>query len=128
VDASGHAWVTGSSNQRAVLIKWDAAGHRRWVRTYSASSGSEFADVVVDDSGQAWCAGDRTNGVGNGDFLVVKYARGGRQLWLRRWNGPAGQNDGATCLCLSGSGGLYVGGWTASPATDLDPALLKYQR
>jgi len=128
VDASGHAWVAGQSKGRAVLVKWDAAGHRRWVKIYWASSGSEFADVVVDDSGQAWCAGERINGAVNYDFLVVKYSRGGRQLWLRTWDGSAGGNDGASCLCLSGSGGLYVGGWTASPATHLDPALLKYQR
>jgi Beta-propeller repeat len=135
VDAAGDAWVAGSSGvsgglEMAVLIKWDSAGHRKWAQTYTHAgvTYSEFTGVVVDSSGHAWCAGERSVGLYNGDFLVVKYADDGVRLWAHSWDGPAHQDDGASCLCFSGSGGLYVGGRVVRPATGIDPALLKYQR
>jgi hypothetical protein len=146
VDAAGNAWVAGwsfasASKERGLLIKWDAAGHRKWVQTYrhSGVTDSAFADVIIDGNGQAWCAGWQAGGArlvrsaasgprifADTHFLVAKYANNGSPLWSHSWS-LAFQTDMAKCLCLSGSG-LYVGGWSVRSTTNLDPTLLKYRQ
>ena len=145
VDAAGNAWVAGwtfasASKERGLLIKWDAAGHRKWVQTYrhSGINDSEFNDVVVDSSGRAWCAGwqaggarfERSSASGprifdDTHFVVAKYAASGSPAWARSWT-SSHQTAMAQTLCLSGSG-VYVGGWSTRPASGRDPALLKYK-
>ena len=136
VDALGNEWIVGDAGRagglhsRALLIKWDPAGHRRWTRTYSATGiqDSTFVCLAVDAGGRAWCAGWRAAAPGSNDVLVVKYTPGGLPVWARTWNGPGNGQDGAGSICLSGSTGLYVGGWCWRPATNTDPVLLKYVR
>jgi hypothetical protein len=135
VDGHGDVWAVGSVASGAgytfaAVVKWDAAGHRRWARLVRGSGvlASGFHDVTVDAAGTAWCTGALQPTMGPGDALVCRYTSGGRRLWLRRWNGPSGDYDGATALCLSGTTSLYLGGWTFVPGTGADAVLIRYRR
>jgi len=135
VDAEGNAWTAGATenaagHRQALLIKWDAAGGVLWAQRDAGGTvlQSAFYDLTIDAHGTAWCAGSQQPVTGSGDLLVGKYSSGGKQLWMRTWDGHAHDYDGAHALCLSGTSSLYVGGGTSVPGAGVDPLLIKYRR
>jgi hypothetical protein len=116
VDSRGNVYVLGGDGGSTLVIKYDANGGRRWVRT---SGGSPVA-LEVDSAGnvyvltidnllkydtnggplwsQSLCASPVdlaldsvgnviVTGTGNNDYLTLKYNANGSLLWFRRYNG-----------------------------------------
>jgi uncharacterized delta-60 repeat protein len=84
-----------------------------WVRHYSSGFDPEFAfanAVAVDASGNVYVTGSSYGSNGLPDYATVKYSSSGARLWVKRYNGPEDNWDGATEIALDGSGNVYVTG------------------
>ncbi|TET24017.1 MAG: T9SS type A sorting domain-containing protein [Candidatus Stahlbacteria bacterium] len=127
VDDSGNVYVAGYAynvhyNPDGVLIKYNAAGSRRWVKFLGGYSGKLY-DVVVDDSNYIYVAGYSSTYVyyETRDIFVAKYNTHGTLQWKREYDGPANNRDEAYDLTLDDEGNIYVTGITYN-----DYATLKY--
>ena len=141
VDAQGNAVVIGQSETTAsepgvvgAVAKWDAAGRRRWVRTFyntGLNLSASFYDVTTSTTGTVWIGGTESIGGGAANALVVKYSAGGARRWVRLWSQPspaASRYDQVAALALSGPSTLWAGGLAVGETTSDDAMLLKYVR
>jgi len=60
------------------------------------------------------------------DFLTIKYDNDGRELWTKRYNGPANGGDIAIGIAVTPDGGIYVAGQSANTNGGTDITLIKY--
>ncbi len=103
-----------------------------WARTWGGSSVDTGANVIVDDSGNIYVAGqfqstvDFDPGAGyeehtsNGlyDCFLSKFAPAGNLLWTRTWGGSG--SDRVANLAFDDSGNVYITGEFKN-TTDFDP-------
>src|SRR5689334_3489928 len=62
----------------------------------------------------------------NFDYATLKYSPAGVQLWVARYNGPAGRSDKATDLALDANGNVFVTGSSEVTSGKSDYATIKY--
>jgi hypothetical protein len=135
VDPHGNAVVAGAGNNNPVtrdhafLVRWNAAGVRKWQRTTynSASNKAGWKDVVCDAAGNIWAGGHVVTADGDTAFLVARYSAAGRRAWLSSWEGDESLGGECNALCL-GTSGLFAGGEVTSTIAGDDAAALKYTR
>jgi hypothetical protein len=134
VDNSGNLYVAGSSYDGVseddyLTIKYDAAtGDTLWTRRHGApgDTSNKGSGCAVDDLGYVYVTGSSTDGLGNADYLTVKYhAATGDTLWTRRYNGPANGKDEASDCSTDPSGNLFVVGYSFN-GTDYNLLTVKY--
>lgn len=139
LDGKGNAYVVGNtitagSVNEGLLVKYTAAGKRRWVRRFAgATTGSDaLLAVACDPAGNPVVCGRENVSTTEGRIFVRKYGAGGSVKWTRR-HGPGGQwADGAEALAIDKkTGAVYVGGClthavAAPDSTATDVVLLKY--
>jgi len=135
LDAADNVYVTGhimNAESRATddyaTIKYDKNGKQLWVKTYNGpGNGYDLArSIVVDKAGNAYVTGSSRGGGHEEDFATIKYDPDGKELWVRRYDGPKHKEDRATALALDGSGCLFVTGKSTGPENELDFATIKY--
>lgn len=137
VDASGNVYVVGYTdgngqyNYDYLTVKYDSTLTRQWARTYAAPGNAgldEAFAVAVDPSGNVYVTGDSNGGGTDHDYATIKYAPNGTQLWVRRYNGPGNQGDGANAIAVDADGNSYVTGISNKTAAGLnmDVATVKY--
>jgi len=134
VDDSGNVYATGFSGVIPsfdfdyATIKYAPNGNTLWVRRYNGP-GNDYdvaTALAVDDSGNVYVTG-RSDGSGTfSDYATIKYAPNGDSLWVRRYNGPANNDDYASALAVDNSGNAYVTGASFGFGTDLDYVTIKY--
>jgi hypothetical protein len=127
VYVTGFGLGTGTDNDYAT-VKYDSAGNELWVVRYNGPGNYHDAasDVVVDAIGNVYVTGN-SSGVGTyADFATVKYDSSGNELWVARYNGPAGFNDEAAALVIDDFCGIYVAGFSADEDTIDDIVTVKY--
>ena len=131
-DGDGNVFVTGYSVHPGtasdiVTIKYDPAGAELWRHTYNG--GSIFIDwghdVIVDDSGCAWVAGQKGTGFLNYDALVVKYTPAGDTAWTRTWNNPTNGWDQLDHIAFDPAGNALALGYASQSVGLADIVLLK---
>ena len=116
LDASGNALLVGAllaTPGGSTVARYDAAGNRGWLTPLALEAGDALwtPDVVADAAGNVTVAGTViATGVHNQDYLTIRYAPDGRELWRHRFNGPAGGDDRVAGLALDGSGAALVAG------------------
>jgi uncharacterized delta-60 repeat protein len=129
VDGSGNIYVTGSSpgpnfREDFLTIKCDTNGKQLWAKRYNGpANGFDTAKALALDSlGNVYITG-RCQGKGdqNWDYATIKYNTNGKQLWVKRYNGPANSEDVALDIAVDSSGNVYVTGW--SEGVDTDPEM-----
>jgi hypothetical protein len=117
VDASGNAYVTGSSYGSGTYydyatVKYTSTGMQSWVARYHGPGGSDdnaYA-VKVDASGNVYVTGESVGPGTSTDYATLKYSAAGVQQWVRRYDGPGNTVDGAVALVIDNSGRIHVTG------------------
>ncbi|TDN39155.1 T9SS type A sorting domain-containing protein [Hymenobacter sp. UV11] len=102
-----------------------------WVARYDGPAGFRAQSydygrvVAVDATGNVFVTG--TSATGPSDYVTIKYAPGGQQLWVARYDGPAGrQADEPHALVVDAAGNAYVTGNSPDASGRSDWATIKY--
>jgi hypothetical protein len=99
-----------------------------WVRRYNGpGNGTDWAcAIAVDVSGNVYVTGSSFGSGTNNDYATVKYYPDGNTAWVRRYNGPGNEGDGAFAIAVDNSGNVYVTGDSWGFGTFYDYATIKY--
>ncbi len=108
-DALGNFYLTGSINGGFGVLKYDAQGVFLWSYRYASATGASTS-IAVDGVGDVFVAGYAINSAGAAEWLTVKLAPGGTQLWSHTIDAGTGGSGQAQKIVSDGRGGLYVGG------------------
>ncbi|KPK64440.1 hypothetical protein AMJ83_01630 [candidate division WOR_3 bacterium SM23_42] len=133
IDENSNIYVTGfgeglATDNDYATVKYDSAGNELWVARYNGPGNYHDAasDVVLDAVGNVYVTGN-SSGLGTyADFATVKYDSAGNELWVARYNGPAGFNDEAAALVIDDLHNTFVTGFSADPDTIDDIVTVKY--
>jgi hypothetical protein len=132
VDDGGNLYVTGYSSSAGSLrdyltIKYLPDGDTAWTARYDgpANDRDEACALAVDPWGAVCVTGFSWDSPTNLDYATVKYLPNGDTAWVRRYNGPDNDGDGAEAIAVDAAGCLYVTG-ASSGGTSQDYATIKY--
>lgn len=131
VDPAGNVYVTGSANnggdiQDIGTVKYDTDGALQWNRRFDGASNGfdEGKDVRVDAAGYVHVCGV-SYGDASSDFVVIKYAPEGDEVWVRTRDWLLG-SDSPSAIEIDSHSNVYVTGYSTSLAGDMDYATIKY--
>ncbi len=130
---SGYQAEQLSTYDYATVAYSAATGRQLWVRRYNRIGAGAFdgaSSVAVSPSGTAVYVTGHSSGRTTGeDYATVAYsAATGRQLWVRRYNGPANGGDGACCVAVSRGGTrVFVTGTSPGRTSGNDYATVAYR-
>jgi len=133
----GTVYVTGQSYGTALVVDYatvayDATtGARQWVARYNGptgSGGSVPSAIAVSPDGKTVYVTGKSMVSQFGDYATVAYnAATGHQLWAKGYNGPLNNDDEATAVAVSPSGGtVYVTGTSWGKVGGADYATIAY--
>lgn len=131
VDSQGNVYVTGKSvlnGSDYLTVKYNSEGVYQWEQRYNHANGNDDATaLVIDSSDNVIVTGISDGGATSWDYATIKYAPNGGTEWIRRYNGPPGNNqDQAFAIGVDGSDNVYVTGASVSNDTSWDYATVKY--
>jgi uncharacterized delta-60 repeat protein len=133
VDNQGNVFTTGFMSDgltdgQFITLKFNSSGDLQWAMPYNGSTSSiDYANcIVVDSAGNSYITGWSGGDNNLYDFTTIKYDSDGNQLWVRRYNGSANDNDYASWLALDASGNVYVTGQSVETGSDNDITTIKY--
>jgi uncharacterized delta-60 repeat protein len=133
VDNQGNVFTTGFMSDgltdgEFITLKFNSSGALQWAMPYNGSTNSiDYANcIVVDSDGNSYITGWSGGANNLHDFTTIKYDPDGNELWVRRYNGTADDNDYAYWLALDASGNVYVTGQSVETGSDNDITTIKY--
>ncbi len=112
--------VSGSIPTDIITIMYDEAGTEQWVRFYDGPGHDQDrgTSLALDADGNVYVAGYSAGENLSLDYATIKYDVGGNELWVARYDGPAGGNDqpappvgyasGATYSYIQNNQGIIV--------------------
>jgi hypothetical protein len=114
VDQEGNIYVTGTLNISANpatrdigTIKYNGNGDSLWVKIFDGANAVDIPeDLFVDDAGNVYVTG-RSDTLGPGDAITLKYDTNGELKWHRRF-GTSGV--GLSAVTVDDDGNVYVTG------------------
>jgi hypothetical protein len=125
VDDSGNVYVTGESESTStypyytdyVTTRYYPNGDTAWVRRYALQENSieRAYAIALDSFDNVYVTGRTESPVGlppYQDCATIKYYPNGDTAWVKRYDGPANQDDDACAVAVDDSGNIYVTGWT----------------
>jgi hypothetical protein len=134
IDVNNNVVVSG--NKKINSTQYDATtaqqltnGILTWTTAYNLASNKAWVTANTSDaSGNVFVTGGVATGTANGvDMFIAKYDNVGTLLWSNTYNGPNSTMDVGTCLCLDGSGNVYIGIASDGTLTALiDAAVVKF--
>ena len=132
----GTVYVTGQSYGTALVVDYAtvaynaATGHQQWVARYHGPTGGSVPSAVAvsPDGKTVFVTGKSLMANGQNDYATVAYnAANGQQLWAKGYNGPLNNDDEATAVAVSPSGGtVYVTGTSWGKVGGPDYATIAY--
>ena len=134
-DAGGNIYVTGyskgsgTSDDDYVTIKYDPSGAEQWIRIYQGPGDAfdQSQSIAVDNYANVYITGRSDGGtVTHYDYATVKYNSSGDSLWVRRYDGSAGNFDYGKSVAADASGNVYVTGQSYYSSSNYDFATVKY--
>ncbi len=133
LDDSGNVYVTGTSRDSSNIedittIKYNPDGEEQWVARYNApeSLWDYGEDVVVDSDCNIYVTGYGYSQSSDRDAITIKYNSNGDTVWVRKYNGPANDQDYGRAIAIDNSGNVYVTGESYDSNSDDDYATIKY--
>jgi uncharacterized delta-60 repeat protein len=133
VDNQGSVFTTGFMSDgltdgEFITLKFNSSGVLQWATPYNGSTSSiDYANCIVADSdGNSYITGWSGGANNLHDFTTIKYDPDGNEVWVRRYNGTANDNDYAYWLALDASGNIYVTGQSVETDSDNDITTIKY--
>lgn len=107
VDRFGSSYVTGYSDGGTtkadyLTVKYDLFGVKEWEARYNGPGGkADKAFAIAVDNGDVYVTGESHGGTTGYDIATVKYDTAGAQLWVARYNDPAGgKKDAGYAIAL----------------------------
>lgn len=133
VDNQGNVFTTGFMSDgltdgEFITLKFNSSGVLQWATPYNGSTSSiDYANhIVVDSDGNSYITGWSGGANNLHDITTVKYDPDGSEVWARRYNGTADDNDYGYWLALDTSGNIYVAGQSVETGSDNDITTIKY--
>ncbi|MEO0004933.1 MAG: SBBP repeat-containing protein [candidate division WOR-3 bacterium] len=134
IDSEGNIYVTGYSQGETsdfdyATVKYDPSGNQEWVRRYDgeASGYDEARAIATDRFGSVYVTGFSTGTGTRNDYATVGYNASGNQVWVGRYDGPAGRMDEASAIAIDSADGVFVTGSSEGQGTGYDLATIRYQ-
>lgn len=135
VDADGNVFVAGYSQdgdaegptdetEDYLIIKYDSAGNRKWVRRYDNHPSDMATGLAVDAGGNAIVTG--ASGLPNSNYVTIKYDSDGNRKWIRRYKAPGKGVNRATAIAVDSAGNIFVTGHSGARKKRSDYATIKY--
>ena len=99
-----------------ILVKWDSAGNRQWVKEWGTANNQTIYALKVDPSGNSYAAGYTTGSMygpknGGRDIILAKFDTDGNPVWgIQR---GTTENDQAQAVTLDAAGNIYLAGKTS---------------
>jgi len=128
VSQDGEILISGSSigtngERDYVTIKYTSDGIQEWVSRYDgpANLGDGASDLVLDTDGNCIVTGASSRADGTYDMLTIKYAPDGSEIWVSRFEDPAGATTSAWCVDIDTENNIVAAGYSGS-----DYAIIKY--
>ncbi len=99
-----------------------------WARIYDGpGNGNDFeTSMVVDTDGNVYVTGQSWSETTKNDFATIKYDTDGNELWVARYDGPAGDNDNCREIALGPNGNVYVTGRSCVYGYNYDAVTVAY--
>ncbi|MFL5810080.1 MAG: SBBP repeat-containing protein, partial [Flavisolibacter sp.] len=120
VDASGNAYVTGTSGlafansttSEIVTIKYNTAGVQQWIAKFFRADTlpSESHAIAVDDAGNVYITGSTIVAPLAYDYITIKYDAAGNEQWVTTYNGTANSVDISKFIAVDAAGNVYITG------------------
>jgi hypothetical protein len=137
VDDAGNVFVAGTFvTSPSTVAKFSASGARVWSAPLTVGAGDALAwpFVAADAAGAVTVAGTVSDtSTGSGDYLTIRFAPDGRELWRHRFGGvgDAGQQDQVAGVAIDAAGAALVTGtswndYLSSGGTANDIVTLKF--
>jgi hypothetical protein len=121
VDLNGNIYVTGHSYDNITdydytTIAYDRFGNTRWIARYDGPENfSDFSQAIaLDLKGNVFITGMSFGKGSHRDFATIAYDSSGKQLWVKRYNGPGNLWDGSHDIVVDSNGNVIVSGVSAS--------------
>jgi hypothetical protein len=108
-DSAGNIYISGSTESRATLMKFDGQGGMLWTKLLGMNS-VRSDGVAVDRFDNVYVTGP-TSVTGSTDSYLVKFDPFGGQLWTKLY-GSVTALDITTSLALDNFGNVFLTGWT----------------
>lgn len=135
LDASGNVYVGGQGfnapveEEDYVLMKFNNNLAFQWTQTYSgdAEALDRINAIAVDQvSGNVFVTGRSKSNASSEDYYTIAYDPNGVQLWDERYTSAGLAFDEATDIKLSGTGFVYLTGYTFNSGSNNDYTTVKY--
>jgi len=104
--AAGTYFQQDPNPYQMAIVKFDAAGNRSWIKSYSV--GDRTFRVAVDTQGNIVATG--MDVVGYMDWMTIKTDANGNLLWSHRYDAGRNNDEIPTMLKLDASDAVYVTG------------------
>lgn len=125
----GHSFVNWTNRDDGILIKYNSAGERLWVRTYNGNEnqGDYFTGVVIDDQGYIYAAGHSNRVTTGYDAVLIKYNSNGDTIWKRFYNDdPKNWSEYVNDVNIDKYNNVYIAGFQYRGNRTSSSLILKY--
>ena len=105
-----------------------AGGEAYWINLLGGTGSDDFNDVAIDSNDNVICVGDTTSdGVGNRDILIAKFANDGTLEWDRTLGtSESSGNSNGTGVAIDSADNILVCGYASKTGTGEQGIVAKY--
>ena len=127
IDSSDNIYITGTSNNYYVTIKYDSSGVQKWIDLYDLVNHTGVSRAMtIDKCGNVYITGESGDSFTLIDIATIKYNSFGIRQWVARYNSPTSENDYGLAIGVDSDGNVYVCGGSQGDLHYDDYVTVKY--